>query len=327
MTCSVESRPDSRPSCFALPRAGVASLADAPSTRPSPRWVLAPMLDAMSQRRAMPLPDWIVVAQECWDEVERRNQLIVRALAQRHPRSRFLFAETPLRSREVRAWRPPRVRPVAPNVWAIRPIRPLPGARLERVSDRIEAVQIRRAAKSLGIEDPMLWTQDPRAATLVDLLGVERVVYDLTDDWAAFEADPERRRGVQQRIESLGAKASLVLACSRDLERSARAWSDNVRYLPNAVEAPSAVAEPPGDVERLPRPRLGYVGTLHASRLDVELLARMASLRPAWSFVLMGPNALSASDSERLLGRATFTTSAFARTLRCAAIWRRWTCA
>lgn len=264
--------------------------------------VRAPILDVMSHPQATRFPDWIVVAQECWDEVERRNQLIVRALAQRHPRSRFLFAETPLRSRQVRAWRPPRARPVAPNVWAIRPIRPLPGARLERVSDRIEALQIRRAAKSLGIENPMLWTQDPRAATLVDLLGVERIVYDLTDDWAAFEADPERRAAVQQRIESLGAKASLILACSRDLERSARAWSENVRYLPNAVDAPSAVAELPDDVGRLAQPRLGYVGTLHASRLDVELLVRMAALRPAWSFVLLGPNALSALDNERLLG-------------------------
>ncbi len=256
----------------------------------------------MPHTRAKRLPDWIVVAQERWDEVERRNQLLIRALAQRHPRSRFLFAEIPLRPREVRDWRPPGVRSVAPNVWAIRPIRPLPGARFQRHSDHLEAMQIRHAAKALGIERAMLWTQDPRAATLVDRLGVERIVYDLTDDWAAFETDPARRAAVQRRIESLGAKAELVLACSRDLERSARSWSENVRYLPNAVDAPSAVADPPDDVGSLPRPRLGYVGTLHASRLDVELLARMAALRPAWSFVLLGPNALPASDSERLLG-------------------------
>src|SRR5437868_6482339 len=135
--------------------------------------------------------DWLVVAQEEWDAVERRNQLLVRALAERHPRTRFLFAETPLRARQLTRWRAPRPRQVTANVWAIRPIRPLPGATLAAASDRIEAAQIQRAMRSLGIETPVLWTQDPRAASLVELLPFERLVYDLTDDWAAFETDPE----------------------------------------------------------------------------------------------------------------------------------------
>ena len=148
----------------------------------------------------------------------------------------------------------------------------------------------------------MLWTQDPRAVDLVDRLEADRIVYDLTDDWAAFEPDLERRVEVQQRIEMLGDKSALVLACSRALEQSAHAWSANVRYLPNAVEAPFPVAEAPDDLQVLPRPRLGYVGTLHSSRLDVELLACTAEMRPTWSFVLLGPNELSSSDSGRLLG-------------------------
>lgn len=252
----------------------------------------------------MRFPDWIVVAQERWNEVERRNQLLVRALARRHPRSRFLFSEIPFRPRQVLRWRMPQLRAVAPNVWSTRPIRPLPGSLLASLSDKAEAWQIRRAARSLGIEHPLLWTQDPRSATLVDRLGADRIVYDLTDDWAAFETEPARRITVQQRIESLGAKAELVLACSRDLERSARSWSGDVRYLPNAVEAPALVPAVPAHLERLPRPRIGYVGTLHSSRLDIALLTRLAELRPAWSFVLLGPNELSSADSARLLAPA-----------------------
>jgi teichuronic acid biosynthesis glycosyltransferase TuaH len=252
------------------------------------------------------LPDWLVLGQEPWDEVQRRNQLLIRALAGRHPRSRFLFAELPYRPRDLRDWRPPRLRRVAPNIWAIRPIRPLPGARLQRLSDWIECAQLRRAARALGLERPMLWTQDPRAATLVELLDVDGIVYDLTDDWAAFESDPLRRAAVQERIESLAARADLVLACSRPLERDARAWSEHVRYLPNAVEAPvdGGTEGEPADVAALPRPRIGYAGTLHASRLDVELLRAAALLRPAWSFVLLGPDELSPADSSRLHGPA-----------------------
>jgi GT2 family glycosyltransferase/glycosyltransferase involved in cell wall biosynthesis len=272
-----------------------------------------------------PFPDWLVIAQEPWDAVERRNQLLIRALAARHPRARFLFAELPLRSRDLLRWRWPRARPVASNIWAIRPIRMLPGPALSERSDWLEAAQVRAAARALGIFAPVLWTQDPRAATLVDRLGVERVVYDLTDDWAAFESDPARRAVVAERIERLGRRAALVLACSRPLERAARAWGGRVAHLPNAVEPPtaprggtdgrqpgpcgvrtSASPEPaePAEIAGLPRPRLGYVGTLHPSRLDVELLAELAGRRKAWSFVLLGPHELTAEQSGRLLGLA-----------------------
>jgi teichuronic acid biosynthesis glycosyltransferase TuaH len=246
-------------------------------------------------------PDWLVIGQEQWDRVERRNQLLIRALAERHPRSRFLFSEIPLRPREIRQWRRPRPRQVAPNIWAIRPIRVLPGARFERFSDRMEARQLRRAMHSLAIERPALWTQDPRAVSLLDDVPAERIVYDLTDDWAAFESDLARRALVQGRIEAIGQRAELVLACSRSLEAGARAWSDRVHYLPNAVDPSSSPVGAPAELQGLPRPLLGYVGTQHASRLDVELLAEAAELRPGWSFVLLGPNELDAGAHARLL--------------------------
>lgn len=164
---------------------------------------------------------------------------------------------------------------------------------------------MRRALQSLGIDSPALWTQDPRAATLLDALSCDTLVYDLTDDWAAFETDPARRAQVQANIERLAGRAELVLACSRQLEESARAWSDRVHYLPNAVDAPGAAVGPePAEIRELPHPRLGYVGTLHGSRLDVGLLVEAARLRPEWSFVLLGPNELAPADNVRLLGAA-----------------------
>jgi teichuronic acid biosynthesis glycosyltransferase TuaH len=254
----------------------------------------------MPQAGLKRMPDWLVLAQEEWDEVERRNQLLIRALADRHPRSRFLFAEIPLRPREVRHWRPPRLRQVGANIWSVRPIRPLPDGGFRHLSDRVEVAQVRRAMRTLRIERPFLWTQDPRSAELVEQLPVSGIVYDLTDDWVAFEADSRRRRMVQGWNERLAARADVVFACSRVLEGAAHAWSDRVRYLPNGVDPPGGDAPEPPDLQSLRRPRLGYVGTLHASRLDVELLARAAELRPSWSFVLLGPDQLGAHDRERL---------------------------
>jgi GT2 family glycosyltransferase/glycosyltransferase involved in cell wall biosynthesis len=247
------------------------------------------------------LPDFLVVAQERWDSVERRNQLLIRALSARNPQTRFLFVEAPARPRELGGWRPRPPRLVAPGIWVVRVARPLPNRASRAVSDRVEAAQIRRAARAVGLERPFLWTQDPRAADLIDILGVAGIVYDLTDDWAAFEREPARRSLVDGRIDRLLERADWVFACSRKLAEDAHRRGTEAQLLPNAVTPPPPAAAPLPEVLALPRPRLGYLGTLHSDRLDAGLVARAARLRPQWSFVLMGPDLLRGPDRATLL--------------------------
>lgn len=258
----------------------------------------------MSDQSRARLPDWIVVGQELWDTVERRNQLLFRALAARNPQSRILFSELPWRPRHLTHWRPGRPRRVAENIWTIRPVRPLPDAVSRRLADRVEAAQIKAAANRLGLDEPFLWTQDPRVSEIVDLLPVTDVVYDLTDDWAAFEEEPSARARVQARIEALGRRARLVVACSQSLVEGARAWHPSVRYLPNAVDPLSPPAPEPAEIADLQRPRLGYVGTLHPARIDIPMLVEATRLRPEWSFVMLGPNQLQDADAAQLLERS-----------------------
>jgi GT2 family glycosyltransferase/glycosyltransferase involved in cell wall biosynthesis len=250
------------------------------------------------------LPDLLVLGQERWDDVARRNQLIVRALSQRNPRTRILFAELPLRPRELSAWRPPRARRRTSNIWTVQVVRPVPDSVSRRLSDIAEATQIRRAARSIGLTRPLIWTQDPRAEDLIDLLPVEGLIYDLTDDWAAFETDPAQRLRVRCRIHRLGRRAKLLLACSRWLESDARTWGGQPVYLPNAADPPEPSGPVPEEIAALPRPRVGYAGTLHSARLDVALLQRAAALRPHWSFAFLGPDLLEPDDRERLFALA-----------------------
>jgi GT2 family glycosyltransferase len=130
------------------------------------------------------------------------------------------------------------------------------------------------------------------------------VIYDLTDDWAAFESDAARRASVQTQIEALASDADLVLACSHSLEEQARLWSSHVVYLPNAVGRHTAVPTQSPEVAELPAPRLGYAGTLHSSRIDIPLLVEAANLRPTWSFVFLGPDMLEPLDRRSLFGLA-----------------------
>lgn len=252
---------------------------------------------------AEPLPDFLVLGQEDWDEIERRNQLLVRALAARNPQARFLFVELPIRARHLLQARRVRPEPVEDRIFRVRTLRPLPDriAQLRRVNDMLEARQLRRALRALHMGRPAFWTQDPRAASLVDRLPVSLVVYDLTDDWAAFEHDPHRRTAVAAQIAQLARRADFILACSRSLEAQARGWGCLVEYVPNAVAAQGDPAvEEPQDVAGLAHPRYGYVGTLHDARIDVALLAAAARERPDAAFVLVGPDLLQQQSRDVL---------------------------
>ena len=229
------------------------------------------------------LPDLLIIGQERWDEVERRNQLLIRALARRNVHTRFLFVEDAMRPRELRDWRWPSPRQVAQNIWALRVIRPVPESLSAAAGDRAVAAQVRRATRSVGLERPWIWTQAPHATDLIDLLDRGGLIYDLTDDWPAFETDPIRREHLKERVGRLARAADVVLACSPWLCDVAERLGVVPSYLPNAIDGDlvSHTRGPaPAGLERLPRPRLGYVGTLHAARLDIELLVEAATLKP-----------------------------------------------
>ena len=117
----------------------------------------------MSFRRTH-LPDFLILGQEQWDQIERRNQLLIRALAARNP-SAGSFRERALRPRELRQWRWPQPVPVGQNLWKVQLIRPLSDQLSQRLSDRAEAYQALRAARLVGLHRPLLWSQDPQLRT------------------------------------------------------------------------------------------------------------------------------------------------------------------
>src|SRR4029453_7545998 len=64
----------------------------------------------------------------------------------------------------------------------------------------------------------------------------------------------------------------------------------NTVCVPNGVDY-EAFATPhnePGDLARIPHPRIGYVGRIKR-QLDLGLLRNLAKRHPSWSFVLVGP--------------------------------------
>jgi len=177
------------------------------------------------------------------------------------------------------------------------------------------AIDAWRAGHAAG--DPLALVMTyPHYLHLRDQLRPDRLIYFNFDDYALYW--PRHARIIGELERRAVAEADLTVCASKlrceELRRAVPAAADRVRHLPHGAPtavvpaAPSARPGPaPADLAGLPRPLLGYVGSLE-DRIDWDLLRRLADAFPAASIVLIGrrPPAGEApwlADFRRCLGR------------------------
>jgi glycosyltransferase involved in cell wall biosynthesis len=277
------------------------------------------------------LNDMVIVAQEDWDEVWRRNQFLIAGLARRCPATKFLFVELPcdltygLRSRQI-FQRGSAVRrkfaqmgaglrrvPAYPNIYTLVPPKLLPAALPAGDSGNraAQALYIRRALRRLGIVRPVVWTQDPLAGPLLAHLPAALVIYDVTDDWTVVRSfSPGYRARIGAGDAQLTRRADVVLTCSDYLHRKKAAVHPATYLVPNGVDGHHYAAIDSGGLAApalltgFPRPLLGYIGTLHDERLDVDLIEALAGRFPNTTLVFVGPDHLTTETRRRFARHA-----------------------
>lgn len=197
---------------------------------------------------------------------------------------------------------------------------PLHASRLVRMLNaRLLPLLVRRAVRRLGLRAPILWAYVPQAEALLDAIEPSLVVYHCVDDIAAHELiDTASFRAAEERF---AARADLVLASAPSLAARLRRVSGNVMDAPNVADTERfAVAlqdgAPDAGMAALPAPRIVFTGAIAAAKLDLPMLARMARLRPSWSFALVGPvgagdphtdvSALASEPNVHLLGLRSY---------------------
>jgi glycosyltransferase involved in cell wall biosynthesis len=183
------------------------------------------------------------------------------------------------------------------------------------INARLLPSLVRRAARRVGLERPILWSYVPQAEVLIEPLDASVVIYHCVDDLGAVEGiDAANVRAAEARF---AARADLVLASAPSLVERMRSHSDNVLFVPNVADTQLfATALEPGPVDArvdaLPAPRIVFTGAVVESKLDFGLLEELARQRPDWSLALVGPvgpgdpstdvSALEAVPNVHLLG-------------------------
>ena len=175
---------------------------------------------------------------------------------------------------------------------------------LNLVSQRWVRPFVLRAAASIGMERPVLFTYLPHLHATARTYGERAVCYYCIDDMGALTRviDPAVVEGFER---ALLAKTDLVFTTSRGLKARLSARHPDVRLVPNGSDpdlyAAALAPETPvaAELSGLPGPVLGYSGLLDY-RVDQDLIVEVARRRPGWSFVFVGPVRTPVSRLEAL---------------------------
>lgn len=136
------------------------------------------------------------------------------------------------------------------------------------------------------------FTNTPFVEYLLTRLPISKVIYDIIDDFIAFSWAPA---GADEMEKRLLKRADVVFTGTWSLYEQKKDMCKKATFVPCGVDfekfrkpaADSPLPEPK-DIRGLPRPIIGYTGTL-SERIDADILGGLAKRFPKASLVLIGP--------------------------------------
>jgi UDP-galactopyranose mutase len=228
--------------------------------------------------------DIVVFSHLRWDFVLQRPQHLLSRMAARH---RVIFVEEPIQdTHHSPHWE---LREVEGNVLVCRPHTPVAQHGFDDEQFPVLRELLADLFQQRGISDYVVWFYTPMALPLVDELAPRAVIYDCMDELSAFLNAPRELIEREKRLLKL---ADVVFTGGPSLYKAKVCRHPNVHCFSSSVDAAhfasGKAAHDPADQAQLARPRVGYYGVID-ERIDLDLLSSLASARPEWQFIMVGP--------------------------------------
>jgi glycosyltransferase involved in cell wall biosynthesis len=181
------------------------------------------------------------------------------------------------------------------NVWIDESPRILMRVPRVRVLDELvlqaQVYRWKRFMRATANDPLVAYVYHPKFFPYVKTIAADYVVYhayDMYEHTAGWNEELERRERELLRT------ADMVIASSEQIAADLQGKIlREVKVLPNGADVAAfaralcAGSPVPEDLQAIPRPRLGYIGTINL-KVDWDLIASLASRRLDWHFVFVG---------------------------------------
>ncbi len=243
-----------------------------------PRFVQAPQKNGTPRQ-----PDLVCFSHLRWDFVFQRPQHLLTRCARD---GRVFFVEEPMFDQGAMRLeiieRENGVRVVVPHLPE--------GLRSEIATAAIMTDMTRRLFQENGIREYVFWYYTPMALGFTEHFHPIASIYDCMDELSAFKGANARLPEMERQLFD---KVDLVFTGGHSLYQAKQHAHPAVYSFPSSIDlshfgkARFSIADPI-DQESIARPRLGFFGVID-ERFDIELLDAVASSRPDWQFIMIGP--------------------------------------
>ena len=176
---------------------------------------------------------------------------------------------------------------------------------VQLVNNYLLKFQILIICKLLKIKNPILFFTSPLYANALFLIKHDKSIYYYSDKYVHFrELSEDNKRYLIALDEKLYKNVNLILCASKMIYDDLKEKSGKiVKYMPHQVDFEffnqTKNTITPDDIRNIPRPIIGYYGTLTPSN-DWELIEYLAKARPNYNFVLIGRKEIHIESLEKL---------------------------
>ncbi len=134
------------------------------------------------------------------------------------------------------------------------------------------------------------WYYTPMALIISNHLQPEMIIYDCMDELSNFNFAPPE---LKQREKELFRVADLVFIGGHNLYKAKKNAHNNIFPFPSSIdkshfEKARSIRKEPADQVNLSHPIFGFYGVVD-ERFDIDILREVATRKPQWSFVIIGP--------------------------------------
>ena len=163
--------------------------------------------------------------------------------------------------------------------------------RINSINQNFFCSSLEKVIFNLKFKEITLINYYPLLFPVVDKFGFKKIVFHIVDEWQGMSGIPKSMATLTQGLIKRTNVTTIVT--SQNLFEKYKKDAKEIHLLRHGTDwdlfSPVAMGKKEADpyITSLPGKKVGYYGALH--KLNFSLILEVATLRPDWSFIFLGP--------------------------------------